>query len=125
MNTPRKIITPVAAPRMSTQSTPVVDERTRQLLQLLGEATLRLAAGEPIDNAPLERYVADLAPSTRNSSLLTVPEVCARLHISRWNFYQLLHSRRLHSVTIGRRRYVRPHDLDRFVIALADQGGAS
>lgn len=38
--------------------------------------------------------------------LLTVPEVCARLRISRWSFYKLLQSRQLETVKIGSRRLV-------------------
>lgn len=44
---------------------------------------------------------ADAAPV-----LLTIPEVCAMLRVSRWSVYQLINSRRLKTVQIGRRRLV-------------------
>lgn len=50
--------------------------------------------------------------------LLTIPEVCAALVISRDAVYELLHSGRLPSVTIGRLRRIRVADLERFVAGL-------
>jgi excisionase family DNA binding protein len=39
-------------------------------------------------------------------SLLTVPEVCAILRVSRWTVYQLIRSRQLETIKIGSRRCV-------------------
>ncbi len=50
--------------------------------------------------------------------LLTIPEVCAALVISRDAVYELLHSGKLPSITIGRLRRIRITDLERFVAAL-------
>ena len=40
--------------------------------------------------------------------LLTINEVAELLRISRWSVYQLIWSGRLDTLTIGRRRLVRP-----------------
>jgi excisionase family DNA binding protein len=39
-------------------------------------------------------------------TLLTVPEACATLRISRWMFYRLVQQRQLDTVKIGSRRLV-------------------
>ncbi len=41
-----------------------------------------------------------------DETLLTVPEACERLRISRWSFYQLLRKRQIQTVKIGTRRLV-------------------
>jgi excisionase family DNA binding protein len=38
--------------------------------------------------------------------LLTVPEACAQLHISRWMLYRLIHTRQLTTIKLGRRRLI-------------------
>ena len=38
--------------------------------------------------------------------LLTVPEACAVLRISRWMLYRLIQTRQLNTVKLGRRRLV-------------------
>lgn len=38
--------------------------------------------------------------------LLTVPEACAALRISRWALYSLIHKRQLRTIRIGARRLV-------------------
>lgn len=50
--------------------------------------------------------------------LLTIPEVCGALAVSRDAVYELLRSGRLPSVTLGRSRRIRVTDLERFVDAL-------
>lgn len=40
--------------------------------------------------------------------LLTINEVADLLRISRWSVYQLIWSGQLHTLTIGRRRLIRP-----------------
>lgn len=47
--------------------------------------------------------------------LLTVTEVCNRLRISRWSFYQLVNRREIKTITIGRRRLVTIASLEEFI----------
>lgn len=51
---------------------------------------------------------AAIRPSSADAApvLLTIPEVCAMLRVSRWSVYQLINKRRLKTVQIGRRRLV-------------------
>ncbi|MGW6848627.1 helix-turn-helix domain-containing protein [Streptomyces virginiae] len=51
----------------------------------------------------------------RDDELLTVPEAMARLKIGRSALYDLLRSRRLASLTIGRARRIPAHALDDYV----------
>ncbi|WP_035805832.1 helix-turn-helix domain-containing protein [Kitasatospora mediocidica] len=48
---------------------------------------------------------------TAEAELLTVPEVMARLKISRSTVYDLIRTRRLASITIGRARRIPTHAL--------------
>jgi len=45
---------------------------------------------------------------TSQEQLLTINEVADLLRISRWSVYQLIWSGQLRTVTIGRRRLIRP-----------------
>ena len=47
--------------------------------------------------------------------LLTVPEACEQLRISRWSFYQLVQRRQLTTIKIGGRRLVPTASLGDFV----------
>jgi excisionase family DNA binding protein len=47
-----------------------------------------------------------LAETDRERVVLTVAEACDVLRISRWMLYRLIHSRRLETIKIGRRRFV-------------------
>jgi excisionase family DNA binding protein len=50
---------------------------------------------------------APQAGSSRDAPvLLTVPEACSQLHISRWMLYRLIHGRQLTTIKLGRRRLV-------------------
>jgi len=40
------------------------------------------------------------------AALLTVKEACATLRISKWSLYQLIRSRQLETIRIGRRRLI-------------------
>lgn len=51
----------------------------------------------------------------RNDELLTVPEAMARLKIGRSALYDLLRTRRLASLTIGRARRIPAHALADYV----------
>ncbi|MGW1276839.1 helix-turn-helix domain-containing protein [Streptomyces tsukubensis] len=50
-----------------------------------------------------------------DSELLTVPEVMARLKLGRSTVYDLIRSRRLASITVGRARRIPAHTLREFV----------
>ncbi|MFI6699950.1 helix-turn-helix domain-containing protein [Streptomyces sp. NPDC050509] len=47
--------------------------------------------------------------------LLTVPEVMARLRLGRFTVYDLIRSRRLLSITVGRARRIPGHALRDFI----------
>ncbi|WP_100480008.1 helix-turn-helix domain-containing protein [Mycobacteroides abscessus] len=100
----------------------VIDAHTKDVLRLLGETALRLADGQPVDlnrlTTPLSTATAASQPPL-SSNLLTVPEACGQLRISRWSFYQLIHQHQIATLTIGRRRLVPATEIDRFVRELA------
>ena len=48
----------------------------------------------------------DHDPHADNRRLLTVPEACAQLRVSRWTLYQLIRRRQLRTLRIGSRRLV-------------------
>jgi excisionase family DNA binding protein len=52
---------------------------------------------------------------TADAELLTVPEVMARLRISRSTVYDLIRTRQLASITIGRARRIPTHALTALV----------
>lgn len=54
--------------------------------------------------------------------LLTVPEVCEALRVSRWQFYRLVNEQRLKTVQINRRRFVAPADLNQLIEDLRNGG---
>jgi excisionase family DNA binding protein len=54
--------------------------------------------------------------------LLTVPEVMTRLQVSRHGVYQLIRSRRLASVTIGRCRRIPADVLEAYLASLREAG---
>jgi excisionase family DNA binding protein len=58
------------------------------------------------------------ADDTPYRLLLTIPEVCGALAVSRDAVYELLRGGRLPSVTLGRSRRIRIADLERFVAGL-------
>lgn len=61
-----------------------------------------------------------------DSTLLTVPEACQRLRISRWMFYRLLQRREIKTIKIGSRRLVPPSALADLVAQLvADERGGN
>ncbi len=59
---------------------------------------------------PPDTTLSNLAPV-----LLTMAEASGTLRISRWMLYRLINSRQLHTVTIGRRRFVPASSLQAFV----------
>lgn len=56
--------------------------------------------------------------------LLTINEVAELLRISRWSVYQLIWSGQLRTLTIGRRRLVRPSALAECVALLDERAAA-
>ncbi|MFF8896079.1 helix-turn-helix domain-containing protein [Streptomyces lydicus] len=58
------------------------------------------------------------------SALLTVDQVAARLHVSRWTVYNLIRSRELASLTIGRCRRVTESALDAYISLRTEQEAA-
>jgi excisionase family DNA binding protein len=108
----------------------VIDKETQRLLRVLGETALRLSDGQAIDEPWLRRQLSSAVmreaatAGGQEGDLLTVTEACGRLRISRWSLYELIHQQRLHTVTIGRRRFVARDELNRFVLSLAQAGGS-
>ena len=54
--------------------------------------------------------------------LLTIKEVCDRLRCSRSTFYLLIAAKRLKSIRLNARRYVRLSDLNDFIASLSSDG---
>ncbi|WP_228803071.1 excisionase family DNA-binding protein [Nocardia farcinica] len=100
---------------------------TRALLRTLGSVAIKLADDGTADADWLRHQMAGLpsdpAPGVSSSSdLLTIPEICSRLRLSRWSVYQLIHRRELASIKIGRRRFVPAAEADRFLSQLIGMG---
>lgn len=53
--------------------------------------------------------------------LLTVPEACERLRISRWTLYRLIHQRQLRTVQIGSRRLIEAAAVSDLIAQLAQE----
>jgi excisionase family DNA binding protein len=98
-----------------------LDDETRRVLRALGETALRLADGRDLDTSQPAYDPPAVQTTVDDNGLLTVTEVCARLRISRWGFYRLLHQNELRSITIGRRRLVPHTELNRFLAALNEK----
>ena len=58
------------------------------------------------------------------AALLTVEQVAARLQVSRWTVYNLIRSRELASVTIGRCRRVSEEALTEYITRISEEGAA-
>lgn len=56
-----------------------------------------------------------------DADLLTVPDVMTRLQVSRHTVYDLIRSRRLHSVRIGRSRRIPATSLARYIDSLTNE----
>ncbi len=54
--------------------------------------------------------------------VLTVPEACEVLRISRWTLYQLIRSRKLTTIQIGRRRLIAETAVQGLLDRLQDEG---
>ncbi|WP_280483920.1 helix-turn-helix domain-containing protein [Nocardia farcinica] len=104
-----------------------LSHKTRAMLRTLGTLALKLA-DEGVDGparphptygaAPIEQM-----PAVSPSRLLTIPEACEQLRLSRWSVYQLIHRRELSTLKIGRRRFVPAAEIERLIGRLAEAGG--
>jgi len=54
----------------------------------------------------MSQVVTPAAIAAPEPALMTVPEVCARLRVSRWMFYRLVQSGQLRTIKLGARRLV-------------------
>jgi len=61
---------------------------------------------------------------TAGTELLTVPEVMARFKVSRSAVYDLLRTRELPSLTLGRARRIPAHALDHLITTRLEQDAA-
>ena len=98
-----------------------------QALRALADALIRLAEGNQIERDWLIEHLATSESSGQSntpSELLEVPEACARLRISKWSLYQLIHRRKIGTVKIGRRRLIPSKEVAHFIDELASAGGA-
>lgn len=64
------------------------------------------------------------ATSAAKQLLLTVPEACAALRVSRWALYQLIRTHQLATIRIGRSRRVPVDAVTGLIEKLRVQGGA-
>ena len=67
---------------------------------------------------PSDRAESDDSRARTPSTLLTVPEACAELRVSRWMLYRLVQTRRLVTIKIGSRRFVPRADLHALIESL-------
>ncbi|WP_109528686.1 helix-turn-helix domain-containing protein [Nocardia aurea] len=100
-------------------------EETKTALRTLGTLALRLADGAGTDLDWYRTHLEGVPRIDGPSTLLTIPEACTRLRLSRWGLYQLINNRELATVKIGRRRFVPLTEVQRFVDELTVVGGRS
>jgi excisionase family DNA binding protein len=53
--------------------------------------------------------------------VLTITEACIKLRISRWSLYQLIHTRQLATIKIGRRRVIPVAAIHEFIDRVRDE----
>jgi excisionase family DNA binding protein len=56
------------------------------------------------------------------TTMLTIPEACAKLRVSRWSLYRLIKEEQIESVKIGRRRLIPADALAAFVKKIREEG---
>lgn len=56
------------------------------------------------------------------ADMLTIEDVCAKLQVSRWTINELVRSRQLPSVKIGRRRFIPRRSLQAYEKRLEEDG---
>ena len=70
-----------------------------------------------------DAYVSPAAWTDKaEAQLLTVPEVCAALRVSRWSVYQLIRSKRLKTIKLGARRLVPAASVRALIAELQAEG---
>ncbi|MEU4706746.1 helix-turn-helix domain-containing protein [Nocardia salmonicida] len=105
-------------------SPPSLPVDIRNLLRVLGKVALKLSE----DEVPNQHWLAgelsqlDIKQVTHDD-LLTVAESCARLRLSKWSLYRLIHNNELKTVKVGSRRFVPVREVERFLEALVAKGG--
>jgi excisionase family DNA binding protein len=62
--------------------------------------------------------------NTDNQMLLSVPEACKRLGVSRNTLYELINARKLVSVKIGSRRLISPRAVAEYIRKLEEEAKA-
>jgi excisionase family DNA binding protein len=82
--------------------------------------TTPTAVSRPV---PLPAAATD-SQVVRDSELLTVPEVMAQLKVGRSAVYDLLRTRQLLSITLGRARRIPAHALSNFIRTRLEQEAA-
>lgn len=80
-------------------------------------------AGQPIVSTTWFRREATATPE-RPEALLTVPEACAALRVSKWTLYQLIRRRQLSTIKIGARRCVPVASVQALIERLRAEGSA-
>ncbi len=60
--------------------------------------------------------------NNRTHFLFTMAEACSALRVSRWMLYQLIRSRQLTTIKIGRRRFVPRDALEALIERLSNEG---
>jgi len=68
----------------------------------------------------MERSKQEESPAT---TMLTVPEACERLRISKWTLYRLIQAGKLTSVKIGSRRLISLASIAKFIEQLESEAG--
>lgn len=106
------------------RSTVRMNDQVAHVLRALGEAAIRLSEGKDLDETFFAQSDFSSTDSRTKSDLLTVPEACDQLRVSRWMFYRLIHQQRISTITIGRRRLVSAREIDRFLSGLHNEGEA-
>lgn len=102
----------------------ILSDDARNALRMIGRATIEIAETGilPADFADKGIQEVGTARPADRSRLLTIPEACTALRLSRWSVYQLLHRRDLASIKIGRRRFVTAAEIERYVGQLTSVG---
>ncbi|RIS61530.1 DNA-binding protein [Mycobacteroides abscessus] len=92
-------------------ASPQLDPAVEAALRHIGAIALAVADGQsiPTDSGVLSHT------KTRHTELLTIPEACAQLRISRWKVYELIRANTLNTVAIGRRRLVPASTVQQYI----------
>lgn len=101
-------------------------------MRLAGTVTSSLTRGAtgyrslhtPASQRPVwYRLAATSADADRPEKLLTVPEACAALRVSKWTLYQLIRTRQLSTIKIRARRCIPAASVQALIERLRAEGG--